>query len=35
MTFADLAAKDQIFLDANSLVYHFASHQVFALPQTN
>jgi predicted nucleic acid-binding protein len=29
MTFADLAANDQIFLDANTLVYHFASHQVF------
>jgi predicted nucleic acid-binding protein len=29
MTFADLAANDDIFLDANTLVYHFASHQVF------
>lgn len=29
MTFADLAANDHIFLDANTLVYHFASHQVF------
>lgn len=29
MTFADLAANDPIFLDANTLVYHFASHQVF------
>ncbi len=29
MTFADLTANDQIFLDANTLVYHFASHQVF------
>lgn len=29
MTFADLAAHDHIFLDANTLVYHFASHQVF------
>ena len=28
MTFADLAANDHIFLDANTLVYHFASHQV-------
>jgi len=29
MTFADFAANDDIFLDANTLVYHFASHQVF------
>ena len=29
MTFADLAANDHIFLDANTLVYHFAAHQVF------
>jgi predicted nucleic acid-binding protein len=29
MTFADLAANDVLFLDANTLVYHFASHQVF------
>ncbi len=28
MTFADLAANDHIFLDANTLVYHFASHPV-------
>ena len=29
MTFADLAANDHIFLDANTLVYHFASHPAF------
>jgi predicted nucleic acid-binding protein len=29
MTFADLAANDDVFLDANTLVYHFASHPVF------
>ena len=29
MTFADLALHDSVFLDANTLVYHFASHQVF------
>ena len=29
MTFADLALHEAIFLDANTLVYHFASHQVF------
>ncbi|HET6573300.1 MAG TPA: type II toxin-antitoxin system VapC family toxin [Fimbriiglobus sp.] len=29
MTFADLAVQNHIFLDANTLVYHFASHQVF------
>ncbi len=34
MTFADLPANDDIFLDANTLVYHFASHQVFG-PATN
>ncbi len=34
MTFADLALHDSIFLDANTLVYHFASHQVFG-PATN
>ena len=29
MTFAELAAGDHIFLDANTLVYHFASHPLF------
>ncbi|MGO9468577.1 MAG: type II toxin-antitoxin system VapC family toxin [Isosphaeraceae bacterium] len=29
MIFADLAAGDQVFLDANTLVYHFGSHPVF------
>jgi len=29
MTFADLAANDQVFLDTNTLVYHFAPHPTF------
>ncbi len=29
MVFADLAAGDQVFLDANTLVYHFGPHPVF------
>jgi hypothetical protein len=29
MTFADLAAGDAIFLDANPLVYHFAPHPAY------
>jgi hypothetical protein len=29
MTFADLVAGDVIFLDANTLVYHFTSDLVF------
>jgi hypothetical protein len=29
MTFADLVAGDAIFLDANTLVYHFTSDPVF------
>jgi predicted nucleic acid-binding protein len=32
MTFADVPANDSIFLDANTLVYHFTSHQVFGPP---
>ncbi len=29
MTFADLVLHDSIFLDANTLVYHFSAHQIF------
>src|SRR5262249_17693024 len=29
MTFADLQAGDSLFLDANTLVYHFTAHAVF------
>jgi len=29
MIFADLVAGDQVFLDANTLVYHFGPHPVF------
>jgi antitoxin (DNA-binding transcriptional repressor) of toxin-antitoxin stability system len=29
MTFADLLAGEAIFLDANTLVYHFGPHPVF------
>jgi hypothetical protein len=29
MTFADLPAGASIFLDANTLVYHFGPHPVF------
>lgn len=29
MIFADFAANDRVFLDANPLVYHFAPHPVF------
>jgi len=29
MIFTDLAAGDSIFLDANTLVYHFGPHRVF------
>jgi hypothetical protein len=29
MTFVDLAANDSIFLDANTLVYHFGPHPRF------
>jgi predicted nucleic acid-binding protein len=29
MRFADLAAGDQVFLDANTLVYYFGPHPVF------
>ena len=32
MLFADLAAGDQVFLDANTLVYHFGPHPVFGPP---
>jgi len=34
MTFADLAIHEHIYLDANTLVYHFSSHQVFG-PSAN
>jgi predicted nucleic acid-binding protein len=29
MTFADLQAGDALFVDANTLVYHYAAHAVF------
>jgi predicted nucleic acid-binding protein len=29
MVFGDLATGDQVFLDANTLVYHFGPHPVF------
>jgi hypothetical protein len=29
MIFADLVAGDAVFLDANTLVYHFASEPVY------
>lgn len=29
MTFADLAKGARVFLDANTLVYHFSPHPVF------
>ncbi len=29
MTFADLVAGTQVFVDANSLIYHFSPHPVF------
>lgn len=31
MTFGDLQAGDAVFLDANTLVYHFTLHPVFGL----
>ncbi len=30
MTFADLKAGDSVFLDANTLVYHFTADAAFA-----
>ena len=30
MTFADLVAGDSIFVDANTFVYHFSLHPIFA-----
>lgn len=32
MTFADLVAGDALFVDANTLVYHFQPHPVFGPP---
>jgi hypothetical protein len=29
MTFADLAAGDSVFVDANTLIYHFGPHPTF------
>ena len=29
MTFADLLSGDSVFLDANTLIYHFSSHATF------
>jgi hypothetical protein len=29
MIFTDLAAGDSIFLDANTLIYHFGPHPIF------
>jgi hypothetical protein len=29
MTFADLLSGDSVFLDANTLVYHFSAHAAF------
>jgi hypothetical protein len=29
MTFADLATGDSVFLDANTLIYHFGPHPTF------
>jgi predicted nucleic acid-binding protein len=31
MTFADLVAGDSVFLDANTLVYHFTSDPIYGL----
>jgi predicted nucleic acid-binding protein len=32
MIFADLLAGSSVFMDANSLLYHFIAHPVFGLP---
>jgi predicted nucleic acid-binding protein len=34
MTFADLLPGDALFVDANTLVYHFAAHAAFGVPCT-
>jgi predicted nucleic acid-binding protein len=34
MTFADLLPGDAVFLDANTLVYHFTAHAAFGAPCT-
>jgi predicted nucleic acid-binding protein len=34
MIFADLLPGESVFLDANTLVYHFAAHAVFGSPCT-
>src|SRR5437660_1381150 len=34
MTFADLAVGDDVFLDANGLVYHFAPHPILGPAST-
>ncbi len=35
MTFADLAAGDAVFVDANTLTYHFQPHPVWGPPCAN
>ena len=35
MTFADLVAGDHVFLDANTLVYHFGPHPALGAAVTN
>src|SRR5438132_5520946 len=35
MIFADLVAGDSVFVDANTLVYHFQPHPVFGLACTD
>ena len=32
MTFADLAAGSRVFVDANTLIYHFSPHPIFGPP---
>lgn len=32
MIFADLATGDSVFVDANSLIYHFSPHPTFGTP---
>jgi predicted nucleic acid-binding protein len=34
MTFADLLPGESVFVDANTLVYHFAAHATFGVPCT-
>lgn len=35
MTFTDLPTGDMVFLDANTLVYHFTTHAAFGPPCTD